>query len=540
DEGKSGTSKKGRKDFNRMLKDAYDKKFDLILCASVSRFARNVADFLEEVTNLKVRNPDHPVGVYFETENVYTLDERDADKLDLQAMFADWESRNKSRRMILSYDQRIFTCQFPVSDLLGYRHTRTGKLVMIPEEAKTVRLIFLAFFCGYSKKEIADMLTEKGRHTLKGKTVWDAAMVTEIMKNERRWGNLQARKSIVLDYKKKKVAKNNGIREGAFVEDHHTGIVSQEIARAVGYLLPNSSRLDGVQDIKVIRSGALKGFINVNPYWNAVNNKTFLDLCSAVYDPEELERIRYESKILSGEEHSKLLSMELSEYQIPYGIYFLSRNMPSIILSKTGFTFNGACFKRLNECGFIEVLYHPVYQMIAIRACSEQSDTGLCWKKKDGGRKHKFRAIAFMEALYERMNWIEDLSFQFRGVFRERGDSRIIFFSLDEPRIRPPKSKVETDYEAGQTEDDLPIRYIKYKKGESLDCEQIPASAYPLEWEQNFGLSYAMRKRRDRISETIEESDIQTEGTSALNPLIGSIPTKEQAMEELESLLIEM
>jgi hypothetical protein len=48
--------------------------------------------------------------------------------------------------MILSYDQRIFTCQFPVSDLLGYRHTRTGKLIMIPEEAKTVRLSSLLIF----------------------------------------------------------------------------------------------------------------------------------------------------------------------------------------------------------------------------------------------------------------------------------------------------------------------------------------------------------------------------------------------------------
>ena len=62
DEGKSGTSKRGRKEFQRMLEDAYAQKFDLILCASVSRFARNVADFLEEITNLKVKNPAHPVG----------------------------------------------------------------------------------------------------------------------------------------------------------------------------------------------------------------------------------------------------------------------------------------------------------------------------------------------------------------------------------------------------------------------------------------------------------------------------------------------
>ena len=58
---------------------------------------------------------------------------------------ADWESGNKSRRMILSYDQRIMTGQYPVADLMGYRHTKDGQLVIEPEEAKTVRFIFLAF-----------------------------------------------------------------------------------------------------------------------------------------------------------------------------------------------------------------------------------------------------------------------------------------------------------------------------------------------------------------------------------------------------------
>ena len=539
DEGKSGTSKRGRKEFQRMLEDAYAQKFDLILCASVSRFARNVADFLEEITNLKVKNPAHPVGVYFETEHVYTLDERDADKLDLQAMFADWESRNKSRRMILSYDQRIFTCQFPVKDLLGFRHTRTGKYVMIPEEAKTVRVACLGLFCGYSADEVAKILTEKQRPTLTGNTKWTAAMVLSLFKNERRWGDLLARKSVVLDYKKKKVAKNDGIREGAFVENHHTGIVSPEIARAVRYLYPNGTRLNGVQDIKVIQSGSLRGFINVNPYWSAVNNKVFLDLCGGAYEPEELEQIRHESRILSGEERSNLRDLSLSEYEVPYGIYFLKANMPSMTLSKKEIRFNHACFRKMKECSHIEVLYHPIYQMIAIRACDEPTDTSLCWKKDNGKPKGQFRTVAFMNALYERMNWIDELRFQFRGVFRERGDSRILFFSLDEPRILQPKTKTTPETDSEQ-DDESPVQYISYKKNDSLFAEQTTESAYPIEWEQNFGLSYSLRKRREMLADTIREADIRTEGTCAVNPLIGEIPTKEEAMAELESLLIEM
>ena len=70
DEGKSGTSKKWRKDFKRMLDDAAKKKMDLIVCASVSRFARNISDLIGEVRKLRTTNPSNPVGVYFETEDL--------------------------------------------------------------------------------------------------------------------------------------------------------------------------------------------------------------------------------------------------------------------------------------------------------------------------------------------------------------------------------------------------------------------------------------------------------------------------------------
>ena len=160
DEGKTGTSIKKRTEFKRMLKDAADKKMDLILCASVSRFARNMTDCIEQISNLKTKNPSHPVGVYFETENIYTLDPDCNQALSIHAMLADWESDNKSRRMILSYDQRICTGQFPVSDLLGYRHTAEGGFVIVEDEALTVRFIFLARIYGYSYDEIAKILQQ--------------------------------------------------------------------------------------------------------------------------------------------------------------------------------------------------------------------------------------------------------------------------------------------------------------------------------------------------------------------------------------------
>lgn len=207
DEGKSGTSTKRRKDFQQMILDAADKQMDLILCASVSRFARNVSDCITKVRQLKTMNPSHPVGVYFETENIYTLDPESNHLLSIHAMLAEWESANKSRRMILSYDQRICTGQYPVCDLLGLRHTVDGDLIIQEEEAKTVRFAYLARYTGMPYKHVAAILTEKQRPTLQGRTVWNEDMVRTLLKNERRWGDLSARKTIVIDYAERKTIK---------------------------------------------------------------------------------------------------------------------------------------------------------------------------------------------------------------------------------------------------------------------------------------------------------------------------------------------
>ena len=68
DEGKSGTSLRKRDAFKRMMRDAKDQKMDLIICASISRFARNFLDCMTQIAALKTMHPAHPIGVYFERQ----------------------------------------------------------------------------------------------------------------------------------------------------------------------------------------------------------------------------------------------------------------------------------------------------------------------------------------------------------------------------------------------------------------------------------------------------------------------------------------
>lgn len=125
---------------------------------------------------------------------------------------------------------------------------------------------------GYSLNEIAEILTDKARPTLKGNTHWNAAMVKNIMMNERRWGHLEARKSIVIDHKSKKVTKNNNTRDSAYDPEHHEGIVTFEIAKAAHMVAASGRALrDGVHDLTVIHQGSLKGFISVCPFWNGMD-----------------------------------------------------------------------------------------------------------------------------------------------------------------------------------------------------------------------------------------------------------------------------
>ena len=500
DEGKSGTSLRHRDEFNRMMENAEKQKMDLILCASVSRFARNISDCLDQVGKLKTMNPAKPIGVYFETENIYTLDPNSDQSLHMHAMLADWESANKSRRMILSYDQRILTGQYPVMDLLGFRHTKDGQLIIEPEEAKTVRFIFLAYITGYSKREIAEILTEKGRPTLKGRTEWNSAMVDNIMRNERVWGDLEARKSIVIDYKRGIVIRNTGQRDSAYVPNHHEGIVSPAIAKAAHSLSSSYRGLREVPELTVITSGTLKGFVSMHPGWKGIDAETLREICLSVYTEKELQTLFKEARIMEGSEHSNVFSFELSGYQVPPGIVFLNSRMPSVTIFRGGMRFSKATLEALDRCDYIDILYHPVYKILIIKRGSEERVNSVRWISSNGRPKARISAIGLSNAIYEENEWKNEFAFKFRGITKERGSQKFIYFLLDEPLIIPNQDNGEETQE---------VQYVSYK----------------------------VRESRNDVIKTVSENELNENGITVVNPYIGTIPSREELEEELESLL---
>ncbi len=161
DEGIPGTELSHRKGMLQMIEDAKAGKIDHILAKSIARFARNVVDCLSVIDELK----KYGVGVHFDENNLYTMDSTGSLVLTILATVAEEESRSKSFIMNWSIERRFSKGIFLTLKLLGYDLDEEGQLVVNPDEAETVKVIYDLFLNGWTTREIADLLTEYGRTT---------------------------------------------------------------------------------------------------------------------------------------------------------------------------------------------------------------------------------------------------------------------------------------------------------------------------------------------------------------------------------------
>ena len=123
DEGITATSTEKRIGLLQMLEDAKAGKFDVIIVKNLSRLSRNLMDCMNIIYAL--RNLPNPVGIFFESENLYTLDKSADFTLQVLSLVAQEESHKKSEAMLASYYMRFSQGQYLVPDLLGFR--KVGK-----------------------------------------------------------------------------------------------------------------------------------------------------------------------------------------------------------------------------------------------------------------------------------------------------------------------------------------------------------------------------------------------------------------------------
>lgn len=240
DRGITGTNTKNRDEFNRMIELALAGGIDLILTKSISRFARNTVDTLQTVRNLKAAG----VEVIFEKENLHTFDPKCEVMLTIMSSLAQEESRSISENVRWGQQKSMRDGKVHVaySRFLGYRKGADGRLEIVEEEAKIIRMIYEMFIAGKTIRSIAEHLTEEGISTPAGKRIWSVSTIRSILSNEKYKGDALLQKTYTVDYLTKEVRKNDGEVRQYLVENSHDPIIEPEVFDHVQALLPQRAK----------------------------------------------------------------------------------------------------------------------------------------------------------------------------------------------------------------------------------------------------------------------------------------------------------
>ena len=158
DKGITGTSAKKREDFMRMIRHCRQKKIDVILTKSVSRFSRNTVDCLYYIRALKQLG----IAVIFEKENINSLEEDSELRITLSGAFAQSESESISANVTWGKRRAMEAGKVSIQykKLYGYRKGEDGQPEIIPEQAEIVRWLYERYLTGASLRMIKDELEQ--------------------------------------------------------------------------------------------------------------------------------------------------------------------------------------------------------------------------------------------------------------------------------------------------------------------------------------------------------------------------------------------
>lgn len=433
DEGISGTSLKRRDQFNEMLAACFRGEYDLILTKSVSRFARNLVDCISLVRKLKNHNP--PIGVFFETDNLFTLSNDSELKLSILATFAQEESVKKSESMVWSLSERFKTGKLLTPELYGYkrqkdesgRYKKDARLEVVEEEAEVVRFIYHAFLNGYPLSSIATILTDSGIPTRTGKSEWNEGTLRYILRNERYCGNVLTWKTFTADIFEHKKRRNNHDREQWEYKYDHVPIISADTFEAVQTLLENKKHhvRGGLPIMHVIDDGIFKGYVPVNHLWVNDDPNSYYEASNSVNSPTKLPRLR----------RRDFSAFNLQGYQVVRG-QFLTKKVecPCLSISDKRLYFNVECIKRFSDVGYIQLLVHPAERKLAIRPCTENDIHCIRWMAglTTMPTSKTLSCQYFASCLFQIMDWNPDYRYRVRGTWIAHGNDEIIVFDVSQ------------------------------------------------------------------------------------------------------------
>ncbi len=290
DDGISGTSTKRRDGFNEMIKDALDRKIDLIITKSISRFARNTLDTISFTRKLKAKG----IEVYFEKENLWSLDEKTEFLLTIMASMAQEESRSISQNVTMGkrWGMKEGRVSWAYSNMLGYKK-ENGKIMVVENEAILVRKIYQLFLReGKTCSGIAEYLKENGIPTPSGNSYnWTKNTINSILRNEKYKGDALLQKTYTADYLEHKVERNRGHLPQYYVENSHPAIIDKEEWEIVQAELMRREQIGAAYSGNSIFSSKLicgdcGGFYGKKKWHSTSKYSRFVYRCNGKYNKE--------------------------------------------------------------------------------------------------------------------------------------------------------------------------------------------------------------------------------------------------------------
>lgn len=508
DEGISGTSLKRRDAFLKMIDDCESGKIDLIITKSVFRFSRNVVDCISTIRKLKALHP--PIGVYFETENIYSLNPDSEMSLTFTSTMAQEDSHNKSKSMNVSIEMRFSSGIFLTPTLLGYDHDEDGNLIVNEEEAKTVRLIFFLYLYGYTCQQIADTLTSLGRLTKKRNTKWSPGSVLQILQNERHCGDVIARKTWTPSYLDHKSRKNNRDRNQYRLNGHHEGIISRDDFIAVQHLISNAKYGNKgiLPQLQVIPEGVLKGFVSINPRWAGFTADDYIRASRSIAGNADTSEKHIGIKTHAG-------AFDLRGYEIARSQFFDTARKSCVTFAANELKFSAECIRKMKNAPFIELLLYPDKYLLAVRPCVKANRNAVRWTvlKESTFHPRMIGGAAFLPTIYEIFGWQSDCKYRVRGIRKQNTDESVYVFDMRETEVFIPSERVPSDDDEFS---DAPNK-IEYSNVKPIISTPKTICAFPADWASTFGSEF-YRHAQTREMVTFSETgawNIQSDGLAA-------------------------
>jgi len=241
DDGITGTQIKNRDEFIRMLDDCKLGKIDIIIAKSISRFARNTVDTLNTVRLLR----DLDIDVFFEKENIHTLNMDSEMFLTLYSAFAQAESESTSMNVKMGYRAKMKKGE-PCGSISCYGYTwdkDTKELSINEKEANVVKKIFKYYVNGNGSTIIARKLIEEGIPAPAGGNKWYPGVIKDILRNVKYVGDLCGEKFFVENPISHKLVRNRGQKPMYYVKGHHLGIIDRDTFDKVQTIYQSRSKI---------------------------------------------------------------------------------------------------------------------------------------------------------------------------------------------------------------------------------------------------------------------------------------------------------